>query len=84
MSEFINPIEFSSGQIVAGNRVLSILDRFMVEAKEKAEHPTEGDEVFTRSFRRGEEMFYSLALSKIQQLADSLKVCADELERNEL
>ena len=82
--EIINPNEYLSGQSVAESRIVRILERFAHDSEAKANNPSPGDEVFTTSFYRGENMFYTLALAKINSLVEELKSCAKELEQNEV
>ena len=81
--EPINPVDFIEGQVWAGKYLVDKLEELKFNAKYTADNYMPGDEEYPKSWFRGGEMFFSLALTKINQLIKSLKQCADDLERNE-
>ena len=81
--ELIKPDEFARGQYGAVKRLLNDLETERDYAHRKAENPCEDDELYTKSYWRGEEMGLSLAMSVVKKLVAEIESYSEQMEANE-
>lgn len=80
--EAVHPNEFLLGQKNAYTRLVVYIKSDLGHARERGDNPCEDDELYTKSYWRGEETYLNLALAKIERLNEELANCAAELEAN--